>query len=312
MNGDDKIFITGARGLVGRAVVQRLKDCGYWNLLVPTHRELDLCNETDTRYYFDTMRPQYVIMCAAAVGGIQFHTDFPAHALLNNLKIQNNVISAAHDYGVTKLLFLGSACAYPKHAQVPIREESLLTGALEPSNEGYALAKISGIKLCQTYRKQFGADFISCMPTNLYGPGDNYNLNNSHVIPGMLRRMHEAKGKDEVVLWGTGRPLREFLYSEDLADALLVLMQKYSEGTAINIGNRQGLFQLSTLAEAIADVVGFKGKIVWDHSRPDGTPDRTIDSTKMYELGWQAQTGLMPGLAKAYEDFLCHEHLLAE
>ena len=305
MQLNDRIFVTGHNGLVGSALKRVLESQGYTDLLTATRNEVDLRDWRAVRGFFSEQKPKYVILCAAKVGGIVANSTQPVEFLLDNLRIQNNVIEASKIFGVEKLLFLGSACAYPKFATCPIREESLLTGMLESSNEGYALAKISGIRLCQAYRKQYGCNFIAAMPTNLYGPGDSYDLENSHVLPGMLRRMHEAK--DAVRLWGTGSPIREFLYSDDLARACITLMQKYDKPELINIGTGNGI-TLSLLAQCVAHTVGFHGSIFWDTTKPDGTPTRYLDCSKIHALGWRHRVELLEGLKIAYQDFLCRQH----
>lgn len=304
MRYNSKIWVTGHKGLVGSAVCRALACDGYENVITADRKTCNLLFQNDVGHFFDKHRPEYVIHCAAKVGGILFHRDNPVSALAENLRIAENVIVGAADANVTKLLFLGSACAYPKHADVPIKEGALLTGPLEPTNEGYALAKIAGIKLCQAYRRQQGKNFISCMPTNIYGPGDSYDLQNSHVLPGMMRRMYACKleGAD-AKLWGTGKPTREFLYVDDLADALICLMNYYNEDAAINIGTGDEV-ALSFLAKQIARTIGFSGAIHWDRSKPDGTPRRKLDSSKIFELGWKPKVTLEEGLKSTYADFL--------
>lgn len=305
------MFVAGHRGLVGSAIYQILIARGYYNVLTATRKQVDLLQQDQVEAFFRAARPEYVFLSAAKVGGIVAHTEQPASFIFENLRIQENVMNAAFQTGVKKLLFLGSACAYPKFAPTPIREEYLLTGELEPTNKGYALAKIVGHEMCKAFRQQFGCDFISCIPTNLYGPGDNYNLSTSHVLPGMLHRMHNAKmsGKSEVTLWGTGRPTREFLYNFDLADACVFLMEKYSSGEPINVGTGQSI-SLAELALKIAKHVGFNGRIEWDHSKPDGTPHRRLDCSKIFELGWKPTLDLDEGIKQAYHDFLCRSEQL--
>ena len=308
MNKDSKIFVAGHRGLVGSALCRVLRAQGFDNIVTVTRGDIDLTDPVATKWFFSSHLPEYVFLAAAKVGGIVAHTMRPVEFMLENLRIQDNVISNAHQYGVKKLLFLGSACAYPKFAENPIRESSLLTGVLEPSNECYALAKICGLRLCQAYRAEYGCDFISAMPTNLYGPGDNYDLTTSHVIPGMIRKIHNAKvdGTD-VTLWGTGTPTREFLYSDDLAEACLRLMYEYRGEQTVNVTSGSPVM-LGTLAGLIAEVVGFTGAIHWDVSKPDGTPDRRLDGSVLHGLGWCAETPLQEGLKAAYQDFLCRQH----
>lgn len=305
MQLSSKIFVAGHKGLVGSAICRQLRARGYPNVLTRTRYEVNLLEQSEVDRFFRAERPDFVFLCAAKVGGIIAHTETPASFIFENLRIQENVINSSFQTSVTKLLFLGSACAYPRLAPVPIREEYLLSGPLEPTNECYALAKIAGIKMCQAFRHQFGCDFISCMPMNLYGPGDNYNLHTSHVLPGIMHRMHAAKvaGQDSVTLWGTGTPTRDFLYSDDLADACIFLMNNYSGGVALNIGTGPEI-HLNELANMIAAVVGFTGKITWDHTKPDGTPRRTLDSSKIRALGWVSKVPLDAGLKLAYKDFL--------
>lgn len=305
MEKHSKIFVTGYRGMVGSAVTRELRKQAYENVRGLSRGWLDLRDWRQVRKYFSEQRPDYVIACAAKVGGIVGNAKQPVDFFLDNIRIETNILEAAHLFGVKKLLFLGSACAYPKLAAVPVREDSLLTGALEPSNEMYALAKIAGVKLCDAYRKQHGCNFISCMPTNLYGVGDTYHPEDSHVIPGMIRRFHEARKESRVTLWGTGNPVREFLFVDDLARACLVLMEQYDKPGPVNIGSNP--IPLSRLAAWIAETVGFHGRIVWDQSRPDGTPDRTMDSSTIRNLGWTPEIDLPTGLAAVYNDFLCRK-----
>jgi GDP-L-fucose synthase len=305
MNEKSLVFVAGHRGLVGSAIVRALRAEKYERILTIPRGDVDLTDRGAVRWYFSAHQPEYVFLAAAKVGGIVGNSGAPVEFLLENLKIQNNVIEAARDFGVKKLLFLGSGCAYPKHAKNPVRETALLSGPLEPSNAPYALAKIAGITLCQAYRKEYGCDFISAMPTNLYGEGDHYDLQTSHVIPGMIRRIHEARSnKTDVTLWGTGNPVREFLYSDDMAQACLSLMRSYSEPSPVNITSGVAI-TLRHLAEAIARVTAFTGEINWDTSKPDGTPDRRLDGSIMCGLGWLPEVGLEDGLARAYKDFLC-------
>jgi len=308
MNKDSKIYVAGHRGLAGTALVRTLQTKGYSKLITRTRAELDLCDQAAVGKFFETEKPEYVFLAAAKVGGIHANSTYRADFIHQNLSIQTNVIHAAHQHGVKKLLFLGSSCIYPKHAPQPMKEEYLLTGALEPTNEPYAIAKIAGIKMCEAYNRQYGANFISVMPTNLYGPGDNYDLQNSHVIPALLRKMHEAKERcdKEVVVWGTGAPSREFLYSDDLADACVYLMERHNAGElgeCINVGTGEDL-TIRELAETIKQVIGFEGDIVFDPGKPDGTPRKLLDVGRMRALGWSAKTALRTGLEKAYRDFM--------
>lgn len=301
MNKRDKIWVTGHTGLAGSAMVRELKRQGYENVLTVNSKECDLRRADHVQYWFSVWEPDFVIHCAAKVGGIMAHTKYPVEFTLDNLKIQNNVFEMAHRYHVRKLLFLASACAYPKLAHVPILENALLTGPLEQSNEGYALAKIVGIRLAASFRREYGDNFISAMPTNLFGLGDNYDLDNSHVLPGMMRRIFEAQHKD-VTLWGTGTPWREFLYADDLARACVLLMNEYNAGELINIGGHY--VQLRDLADLIQRTVRHTGRIHWDSSKPDGTPDRKLDGSKMLEMGWKPQVSLDEGLKNVFNDFL--------
>jgi GDP-L-fucose synthase len=305
MNPKDSIFVAGHRGLAGSAICRELVRCGYSNLVTKTRAELDLLDSKAVDSFYQTHRPTHVFVAAAKVGGILANSTKPAEFLWENLQIETNLIHSAWKHGVRKLLFLGSSCIYPKHAPQPMKEEHLLTGALEPTNEWYAIAKIAGIKLCQAYRQQHGCDFISAMPTNLYGPGDNYDPTGSHVIPGLIRRFHEArvKGTPVVHCWGSGTPLREFLFSDDLAAALVLLMSEYSEEQFINVGSSLEL-TIRELAETIASVVGYSGKIEWDVSKPDGTPRKLMDSSRLFALGWRPKFSLRDGLAVAYQDYI--------
>lgn len=305
MKKDAKIYVAGHRGLVGSAIVRRLKGDGYQNLILKTSKELDLRRQQDVENFFKKEKPEYVFISAAKVGGILANNTFPAEFIYDNLMIEANTIHSSFLNDVKKLLFLGSSCIYPKYAPQPIQEESLLTDSLEPTNEAYALAKISGIGLCKFYRRQYGCDFISAMPTNLYGPYDNFNLNSSHVIPALIRKVHEAKAeqKDVVVIWGTGKPMREFLYVDDLADACVFLMNKYSGESHINVGTGKEI-QIIRLAEMIAEVIGFKGEVALDQSKPDGTPRKLLDVHKINELGWAASTDLRVGLERTYRWYL--------
>lgn len=304
MKLDSKIYVAGHRGLVGSALCRLLATRGYTNIVTAPSQEIDLRDPEATKWFFSVHNPEYVFLAAAKVGGIAAHAAHSSDFIIDNLRIQNNVLENARIYGVNKLLFFGSACAYPKHAATPIREEALLSGPLEPTNEGYALAKIAGIKLCQSYQREYGCDFISVMPTNLYGPGDNYDLKSSHVLPGMIRRIHEAKKRGgPVKLWGTGTPWREFLYSDDLADAALFLMIDYYDKLPLNVGTGRAV-QLNNLAVMVAAAVGYSGDIEWDASVPDGTPNRCLDTEFINSLGWYPTTQLHTGIEKAYADFL--------
>ncbi|MBU0735349.1 MAG: GDP-L-fucose synthase [Proteobacteria bacterium] len=305
MEKDSKIYIAGHHGLVGSAIVRKLKDSGYEDLVFRTYEELDLERQERVEAFFHQERPEYVFLAAAKVGGIWANSTFPAEFIYNNLAIETNVVHASYLYDVKKLLFLGSSCIYPKHCPQPMREEYLLSGYLEPTNEPYAVAKIAGIKICQAYNRQYGTRYISVMPTNLYGPGDNFDLKTSHVLPALIRKFHEAKirGDKSVEVWGTGAPRREFLYVDDLADACLFLMNTYEDGEIINVG--VGLDQsIRELAEMVGGVVGFQGDLRFDHTKPDGTPLKRLDVSKLTGLGWQAQTSLEEGVKKAYQWYL--------
>lgn len=305
MNKNDKIYIAGHRGMVGSAILRKLQEEGFSNLVFRKSKELDLRNQTDVSDFFKSEKPEYVFLAAAKVGGIVANNTFRADFIYENLAIQNNVIHHAYLHGVKKLMFLGSSCIYPKVAPQPLKEEYLLTGVLEPTNEPYAIAKIAGIKMCEAYRQQYGCNFISVMPTNLYGINDNYDLQNSHVLPAMIRKFHEAKTrKDEVVnLWGTGSPLREFLYADDLADACYFLMQNFSEEGFVNIGSGVDI-SIKHLAEMVKGIIGFKGNLAWDTSKPDGTPRKLMDVTKLHNLGWKYKIGLEEGIKLAYKNYL--------
>jgi GDP-L-fucose synthase len=308
MERDSKIYVAGHRGLVGSALMRRLNAGGYRNVITRTHGELDLANQKAVQAFFGSVRPEYVFLAAAKVGGIHANNTFPAQFIYENLMIEANVIHAAYETGVKKLLFLGSSCIYPKHAPQPVREEHLLTGPLEPTNEPYAVAKIAGIKMCAAYNRQYGTKFLSVMPTNLYGPGDNYDLQNSHVLPALIRKAHEAKvrGDSEMIVWGSGSPRREFLFSDDMADACVYLMERTdpsSLGEFINIGAGDDL-AIAEVAQLVADVVGFRGKLVFDPGKPDGTPRKLLDVSRLRDLGWQARTTLRDGLEASYADYL--------
>lgn len=309
MRPDSKIFVAGHRGLVGSALCRVLKKRGFTNLITLTRKEVDLTDPIAVRWLFSSYSPEYVFLSAAKVGGIIANSSYPVEFMTENMRIELNVLENANWYRVKKLLFLGTACAYPKFAENPIKETALLTGTLESSNECYALAKIAGIRLCQAYRKEYGVDFISAMPTNLYGVGDHYDPENSHVIPGMIQRIHTAKtrGFESVELWGTGKPTREFLFADDMAEACVLLMEKYGSSETINIGSGSAL-PLCWVAERIAEVIGYRGAILWDTDRPDGTPERKLDCGKIFSLGWKPATDFIAGLKATYEDFLCRQH----
>jgi len=299
-----KIYIAGHKGLVGSAIMRTLTKLGYINLVYKTSSELDLRNQQAVRKFFEAEKPQYVFLAAAKVGGILANMTYPADFIYDNLAIQTNVIHFSHIYGAKKLLFLGSSCIYPRLAPQPIKEEYLLTGLLEPTNEPYAVAKIAGLKMCQSYRSQYGANFISAMPTNLYGPNDNFDSENAHVVPALIRKFHEAKvnGRPYVEIWGTGAPKREFLYVEDLADALIFLMDHYNEATPVNIGVGEDM-TVKDLAFLIKDVVDYGGEIRFDSSKPDGTPQKLLEVTKIKDSGWMPQTDLREGIVLTYKWF---------
>jgi GDP-L-fucose synthase len=304
----EKIFVAGHRGLVGSAIVRELSAEGFTNLLTRSRIEVDLANARAVEDFFRAERPGVVIMAAAKVGGIKANNDRPVEFLLETLQIQNNVIPAAHEHGVRKLLFLGSSCIYPKFAPQPIAEDALLGGPLEPTNEAYAIAKIAGIELCQSYAREYGANFISAMPTNLYGPNDNFDLVTSHVLAALLRKAHEAKisGAREIVVWGSGKPRREFLHVDDLAAACVFLLQKYDDPEIINVGTGEDV-SIRELAELICEIVGFKGELTWDANKPDGTPRKLLDISKIRRLGWSPSISLREGIARTYEWFLKNE-----
>jgi GDP-L-fucose synthase len=307
LNQDAKVYVAGHRGLVGAAVVRALQRQGYENLAVRTHRELDLTDQAAVRGFFERERPQAVIMAAARVGGIHANDSRPAEFIRDNLLIQDNMIDSAHRAGVHKFVFLGSSCIYPKLAPQPLKEDYLLTGPLEPTNEWYAVAKIAGIKMCQAYRRQYGFNAISLMPTNLYGPGDNFDLQNSHVLPALIRRFHEAKerGEPTMSIWGTGTPRREFLHVDDLADAVVYLLETYDEEPIVNIGWGEDV-TIRELAETIAEVAGFKGRLVFDSSKPDGTPRKLLDTSRLTSLGWKPEIKLRAGIELTYAWFKEH------
>lgn len=304
MKLDAKIYVAGHRGMVGSAIVRNLEARGYTNLLLRTHAELDLTNQQAVVNFFATEKPEYVFLAAAKVGGIVANSTYPAQFFYENIMIQTNVIHSAYVSEVKKLMFLGSSCIYPKLAEQPIKEDALLTGLLEPTNEAYAISKISGIKQCDYYRAQYGCNFVSVMPTNLYGPGDNYDLQNSHVLPALIRKFHEAKtnGSKEVVLWGTGAPLREFLHADDMADATVFCMLHYNESGQVNVGSQTEL-SIKDLALRVQRIVGYDGRVVWDSSKPDGTPRKLMDSSKLYAMGWLPKISLDQGISNVYDEF---------
>lgn len=305
MNKQDKIFVAGHRGMVGSAIVRKLIKEGYQNIITRTSSELNLMDQKEVNSFFETEKPDYVFLAAAKVGGIHANNTYRAEFLYNNLMIEANVIHAAHCHQVKKLLFLGSSCIYPKMAPQPLTENALLTGELESTNEPYAIAKIAGIKLCESYRDQYGDNFISAMPTNLYGPNDNYDLNNSHVLPALIRKFHEAKihNQSQVEVWGTGAPLREFLHVDDLADACYFLMLQYNDKGFVNVGTGNDL-SIKDLAEMVKDIIGFEGELVWNTSKPDGTPRKLMNVDKIESLGWKHQIGLNEGIKSVYEEFV--------
>ena len=305
MKKTDLIYVAGHRGLAGSAICRKLNAGGHAGVVTRTHAELDLTQAGAVRDFFDKERPQFVILAAARVGGIKANNDFPVEFLLDNLKIQNNVIESAAEFGVRKLLFLGSSCIYPKFAPQPIPETALLTGVLEPTNDAYAIAKIAGIKLCQSYAREYGRNFISAMPTNLYGQGDNFDLEKSHVLPALMRKAHEAKtrGDKQMVVWGTGKPRRELLHSDDLGDACLFLLENYDSPEIINVGCG-GDVTIRELCELVCDVVGFGGDLVFDTSKPDGTPRKMLDASKLKSLGWSPRIGLREGIGQTYRWYL--------
>src|SRR5712675_1822291 len=305
LDKSEKIFVTGHRGMVGSALVGRLESQGFSNLLVRARSKLDLRDESAVAKFFADEKPAVVVLAAAKVGGIKANNDYPVEFLLENLRIQNNVIAAAHESGARKLLFLGSSCIYPKLTPQPIPESALLSGPLEPTNEAYAIAKIAGVKLCQAFSREYGANFISAMPTNLYGPNDNFDLETSHVLAALLRKAHEAKksGARELVVWGTGTPRREFLHVDDCASACLYLLEKYDSPEIINVGCGEDM-SIRELAELVCDVVGFDGELSWDKTKPDGTPRKLLDVSKLRGLGWTPTIPLRDGIAQTYDWFL--------
>ena len=305
MDKNVKIYIAGHRGMVGAAIVRRLASAGYTNLVTRTHVELDLTNQAAVTQFLEYEKPDYIFLAAAKVGGIYANNTYRAEFIYQNLMMETNIVHASWQAGVSRLLFLGSSCVYPRDCPQPIKEEYLLTGSLEQTNESYAIAKIAGIKLCENYNRQYGTQYISVMPTNLYGPNDNYDLNNSHVLPALISKAHEAKvrGDKELVVWGSGKPMREFLYVDDMADACVFLMERGISVGLFNIGTGEEL-TIRELAETVMSVIGFQGEIVFDASKPDGTPRKLLNVDRMRELGWQAKTSLRDGIANAYTDFL--------
>lgn len=305
MEKEAKIYVAGHRGMVGSAIVRELQNKGYHNIVTKTSKELDLRSQDAVRSFYETEKPQYVFVAAAKVGGIHANNIYRAEFLYDNLMIQNNLIHFAYESGVKKLLFLGSSCIYPKLAEQPLKEDYLLSGYLESTNEPYAIAKITGIKMCEAYRDQYGCNFISAMPTNLYGPNDYYHPENSHVLPALIRKFHEAKvsSKEEVEVWGDGTPMREFLYADDLANALVYLMENYNEKQFVNVGYGSDV-TIKELAETVAKVVGFDGGMKYDSSKPNGTPRKLMDSSRLFSAGWKPKTNLEEGIRLAYQDFL--------
>jgi GDP-L-fucose synthase len=304
MHKSAKIYIAGHRGMVGSAIARKLKSEGYDNLVTRSHAELDLTNQAAVSQFLGAERPDYIFMAAAKVGGIYANNTFRAEFLYQNLQIEANIVHAAWQAGVQEMLYLGSSCIYPRDCPQPIREEYLLTGPLEETNEPYAIAKIAGVKLCESYNRQYGTRYTSAMPTNLYGPNDSYDLNNSHVLPALIRKAHEARmrNESELVVWGSGKPMREFLYVDDMADACVFLMERGIEPQLINIGTGKDV-TIRELAETVMDVVGFDGKIAYDDSKPDGTPRKLLSVDRLEEMGWQSKTSLREGITKAYADF---------
>ncbi len=305
MNKNSKIYIAGHSGLVGSAILRKLTALGYTNLVYKTHSELDLTEQTAARAFFETERPEYVFMAAARVGGLAINDKLPAQFLYDNAMIALNVIDSAFKTGAKKLLYMGSSCIYPRMAEQPIREDSLLTGPLEKTNEAYAIAKIAGLKMCEFYNRQYGTDYISCMPCNAYGPGDNYDPEGSHVVPALIRKFHQAKklNQSEVIMWGTGTPIREFIYIDDIADAAVFLMNHYSGNETVNIGTGTE-YSIAELAEIIQNVIGFEGRIVKDLSKPDGTPRKLVDASKIFKMGWRPKTSFEEGIRITYRDYL--------
>ncbi len=304
MDRNAKIYVAGHKGLVGSAIVRNLKKRGYKNIITRTHGELDLKNQKAVEEFWREEEPEYVYLAAAKVGGILANDQYPADFIYENLMIQNNVIKAAHDFNAKKLLFLGSTCIYPKNAPQPIKEEYLLSGFLEPTNEAYAIAKIAGLEMCKFFKRQYGDNFISCMPTNLYGPYDNFDLKSSHVLPALIRKFHEAKkeGKPSVEVWGTGTPLREFLHVDDMADACIFLMENYNGEEHVNIGTGEEV-SIKQLAETVKEIIGYKGQLLFNSDKPDGTPRKLTDITKLHELGWKHSINLKEGIEDSYKWF---------
>jgi len=313
LTNDSRVFVAGHRGLVGSAILRRLETEGFRHVLVATREQLDLRDQAAVNYWFRANRPEYVFLVAGTVGGILANSTRPAEFIYDNMMIHATVVHAAHLFGAKKLLYLGSSCIYPREAPQPMREEHLLTGPLEATNEWYAISKIAGIKLCQAYRKQYGSDFISAMPTNLYGPRDNFDLASSHVLPAMIRKFHDAKaeGRREVTIWGTGTPRREFLHVDDLADACVFLMRRYDEASHVNIGTGEDL-TIGALAETVREIVHPQAEIVYDASKPDGTPRKLLDVSRLHALGWKHRIPLREGIVSAYEWFIAHRHELSE
>ncbi|WP_080238131.1 GDP-L-fucose synthase [Spirosoma rigui] len=313
MEKQARIYVAGHRGMVGSAIVRKLQAEGYENIITRTSSELDLRDQRAVADFFDTEQPEFVFLAAAKVGGIMANNIYRADFLYDNLMIETNIIHSAYKTGVRKLLFLGSSCIYPKLAQQPLKEEYLLSGFLEETNEPYAIAKITGIKLCESYRTQYGSNFISAMPTNLYGPNDNYDLQGSHVLPALIRKFHEAKinNQSSVEVWGTGSPMREFLHADDLADACFFLMEHYDDTLFVNVGTGEDI-TIRELAEMVKETVGFEGEIVWNTEKPDGTPRKLMDVSRLHALGWKHTTALKDGLEKTYQDFLANEVLYVE
>jgi len=311
MEKNSKIYIAGHKGMVGSAILRKLTQEGFTNIILRSSKELDLRDQNSVKTFFEIEKPEYVFLAAAKVGGIVANNTYRADFIYENLAIQNNVIHNSYLSGIKKLMFLGSSCIYPKLAPQPLKEEYLLTGILEHTNEPYAIAKIAGIKMCEAYRTQYGCNFISVMPTNLYGPNDNYDLEKSHVLPAMIRKFHEAKnqGLPNVTLWGTGSPMREFLHADDLAAACLYLMSNYSESELVNVGTGVDV-TIKELAETVKEIVGFEGQIIWDTTKPDGTPRKLMDVSKLHNVGWRHTINLKEGIALAYNDFLVNHSSL--
>lgn len=306
MDKNSRVFIAGANGLVGSSITRSLTKEGYQNLLTPSSKEVDLTDIDETEDFFQDTKPEYVFLCAAKVGGIVANRTYPLQFIRNNLLIQLNTMQSSWYHGVKKLLFLGSSCIYPKHAQQPIREEYLLSGKLEETNKPYAVAKVAGLTLCEAYRREEGCNFIAAMPTNLYGPGDNFDPISSHVLPGLMRKFHDALPDKPVTLWGTGKPRREFLYIDDLAEACILLMQEYNSSEIINIGTGEDI-EILALADVIQKAVGHTGSVHWDSTMPDGTPRKLLDVTKIKSLGWEPKVQLSDGIRRTYEWFLKHQ-----